>query len=116
MEQPAVVSVDRWSLYGGRVVSLRWSMEQPAVVSVDRWSLYGGRVVSLRWSMEQPAVVSVDRWSLRQLSMYCSLCTVYEAEKEAVEGRAAAAEGKSERTHVERNLTCVEDNQCIEPH
>ena len=36
-------------------------MGQPAVVSVDRWSLYGGRVVSLRWSMEQPAVVSVDR-------------------------------------------------------
>ena len=35
-----VVFVDRWSLYRGALVSLRWSMEQPTVVSVDRWSFY----------------------------------------------------------------------------
>ena len=64
MEQPTVVSVDRWSLYRGALVSLRWPMEQPTVVSVDRWSLYKGALVSLRWSMEQPTVVSIDRWSL----------------------------------------------------
>ena len=34
------------------------------VVSVDRWSLYGGALVSLKWPMEQPTVVIIDRWSL----------------------------------------------------
>ena len=42
MEQPTVVSIDRWSLSRGLLVSLRWSMDQPTVVSVDRWSLYRG--------------------------------------------------------------------------
>ena len=37
----------------GVLVSLRWSTDQPAVVSVDRWSLYRGVLVSLRWSMDQ---------------------------------------------------------------
>ena len=60
MEQPTVVSVDRWSLYRGVLVSLKWFMEQPTVVSVDRWSLYRGVLVSLRWPMEQ----SIDKWSL----------------------------------------------------
>ena len=36
-------------------------MEQPTVVTVDRWSLHRGALVSLRWPMEQPTVVSVDR-------------------------------------------------------
>ena len=45
MEQPTVVSVDRWSLYRGALVSLRWPTEQPTVVSVDRWSLYRGALV-----------------------------------------------------------------------
>ena len=40
MEHPTVVSVDRWSLYRGALVSPRWPMEQPTVVSVDRWSFY----------------------------------------------------------------------------
>ena len=40
MEQPTVVSVDKWSLYRGALVSLSWPMEQPTVVSVDRWSFY----------------------------------------------------------------------------
>ena len=52
MEQSTVVSIDRWSLYRGAVVSLRWPMGQPTVVSVDRWSLYRSAVVSLRWPME----------------------------------------------------------------
>ena len=51
-----MVFLDRWSLYRGVLVSLRWSMDQPAVVFVDRWSLYRGVLVSLRWSMDQPAV------------------------------------------------------------
>ena len=38
-------------------------MEQSTVVSIDRWSLYRGALVSLRLSMEQPTVVSIDRWS-----------------------------------------------------
>ena len=37
-----VVSVDRWSLYRGAVVSLKWSVDQPTVVSVDRWSFHTG--------------------------------------------------------------------------
>ena len=64
MGQPTVVSVDRWSLYRGELVSLGWLMGQPKVVSVDRWSLYRGELVSLGWLMGQPKVVSVDRWSL----------------------------------------------------
>ena len=63
MEQPTVVSIDRWSLYRGALVSLRWPVEQPTVVSIDRWSLYRGALVSLRWPVEQPTVVSIDRWS-----------------------------------------------------
>ena len=35
-----VVSVDRWSLYRGVLVSLRWPMNQPTVVTVDRGDLY----------------------------------------------------------------------------
>ena len=60
------VSVDRWSLNRGVLVSLRWSTEQTTVASVDRWSLNRGVLVSLRWSMDQPTVVSVDRWSLNR--------------------------------------------------
>ena len=33
-------------------------------VFVDRWSLYRGALISLRWSMDQPAVVTMDRWSV----------------------------------------------------
>ena len=36
-------------------------MYQPTVVSVDRWSLYRGALVSLKWSMNQPTVVAIDR-------------------------------------------------------
>ena len=36
-----VVSVDRWSLYRGALVQLKWTMNQPTMVSIDRWSLYG---------------------------------------------------------------------------
>ena len=64
MEQPTVVTIDRWSLYRGALISLRWPMDQSAVVSIDRWSLYRGALVSLRWPMDQSAVVSIDRWSL----------------------------------------------------
>ena len=39
------------------------SRDQVIVVSVDRWSLYGGVVVLLKWTMSQPTVVSIDRWS-----------------------------------------------------
>ena len=39
------------------------SRDQLRVVFVDRWSLYRGALVSLRWPMEQPTVVSIDRWS-----------------------------------------------------
>ena len=54
------------------------SRDQVMVVSVDRWSLYRGASVSLRWPMEQPTVVSIDRWSFytRGLSDR-SHCTVY---------------------------------------
>ena len=40
MNQPTVVSIDRWSLYGGVLVQLKWTMSQPTVVSIDMWSLY----------------------------------------------------------------------------
>ena len=46
------------------------SRDQVIVVSVDRWSLYGGILVQLKWTMNQPAVVSIDRWSLRQDLLY----------------------------------------------
>ena len=39
-DQVTVVSVDRWSLYGGASVKVKWTINQPAVVSIDRWSLY----------------------------------------------------------------------------
>ena len=42
-------------------------MGQTPVVTVDRWSLYRGVLVSLRWPMEQPPMVTVDRWSLGQV-------------------------------------------------
>ena len=45
-------------------------MEQAKVVSIDKWSLYKGTLVSLRWPMEQATVVSIDRRSLRQVSLY----------------------------------------------
>ena len=57
-----IAFTDRWSLYRGALISLRWPMEQPTVVSVDRWSLYRGALVSL--TMEQPTGVAIDRWSL----------------------------------------------------
>ena len=47
-----------------------YDWDQMTVVSVDRWSLYRGARVSLRWPMEQPTVVTIDRWSLRQVSLY----------------------------------------------
>ena len=65
-----VVTVDRWSLYRGALVSLslRWPTVQPTalLVTVDRWSLYRGALVSLRWPTVQPTaiLVTVDRWSL----------------------------------------------------
>ena len=37
-----VLFVDRWSLYRGALVTLRWPMEQPTVVSVDWWPFYTG--------------------------------------------------------------------------
>ena len=40
---------------------------QMIVVSVDRWSLYGGALVQLKWTMNQPTVVSIDRWSYLQV-------------------------------------------------
>ena len=39
------------------------SMNQVMLVSVDRWSLHRGALLSLEWPKEQPAVVSIDRWS-----------------------------------------------------
>ena len=40
MDQVIVVSVDRWSLYRGALVQLKWTMSQTTVVSIDRRSLY----------------------------------------------------------------------------
>ena len=52
-------------------------MEQPTVVSIDRWSLYRGALVSLRWPMHGAAysglcrqVVFLYKWPLRQASLY----------------------------------------------
>ena len=36
-------------------------MDQPTVVSVDRWSSHRGTSISVRGPMDQPTVVSVDR-------------------------------------------------------
>ena len=44
------------------------------MVSVDRWSLYKGALVQLKWTMSQPTVVSADRWSL--LQVYCITCLI----------------------------------------
>ena len=51
-------------------------MEQHAMVSLDRWSLYSCTLVSLRWPTEQPTVVTIYRqvvllykWSLRQVPL-----------------------------------------------
>ena len=40
------------------------SRDQAIVVSVDRWSLYRGVLVQLKWTMDQPIMISIDRWSL----------------------------------------------------
>ena len=32
------------------------------VVFVDRWSLYRGALVSLKWPMKQPTNVTIARW------------------------------------------------------
>ena len=40
MDQVIVVSVEVLSLYRGALVQLKWTMNQPTVVSIDRWSLY----------------------------------------------------------------------------
>ena len=39
-DQVIVVSVDRWSMYGGALVQLKWTMSQSTVVSMDKWSIY----------------------------------------------------------------------------
>ena len=39
-DQVIVTSVDRWSLYRGASVQLKWTMSQPTVVSTHRRSLY----------------------------------------------------------------------------
>ena len=39
-DQVIVVSVDRWFLCGGDLVTLKWTMNQPTVVFTGRWSLY----------------------------------------------------------------------------
>ena len=36
--QVMVASVDRWPIYRGTLVSLKSAVEQPTVVSIDRWS------------------------------------------------------------------------------
>ena len=35
-----LVSVDRWSLYGGALIQLKWTIRQSTEVSIDRWSFY----------------------------------------------------------------------------
>ena len=47
------------------------------MVSVDRWSLYGGPLAQLKWTMSQSTVVYIDKqvvflceWSLRQVALY----------------------------------------------
>ena len=40
------------------------------MVFVDRWSLYRGTLLSLKWPMDQFTMVSLDRWSFRQVSLY----------------------------------------------
>ena len=63
-DQVMVVFVDRWSLYRGALVSLRWLMEYPTVVTIDRWPFYTSDLCRqvhctcciLRWPMDQPAV------------------------------------------------------------
>ena len=39
-DQVMVVFADKWSLYRGALVALRWSVEQPTVASIGRWSFY----------------------------------------------------------------------------
>ena len=41
-----------------------YSRDQVLVVSVDRWSLYRGASVQLKWTIDQPTVASIDRWFL----------------------------------------------------
>ena len=35
-----MVSVDRWSLYGGALIQLKWTMSQSTEVPIDRGSFY----------------------------------------------------------------------------
>ena len=58
-----VVSIDGWSLYGGALVQLKWTMNQPTVVSIDGWSLYGGDLVQLKWTMS-------PQWSQQTSGLY----------------------------------------------
>ena len=47
------------------------SRDQVIVVSVDRWSLYGGTLIQLKWTIDQLTVASIDRWSLNASGLYC---------------------------------------------
>ena len=51
-DQMIVVSVDRWSMYGGALVQLKWAMHQPTMVSMDMWSSYA------KWSSRQVSLQS----------------------------------------------------------
>ena len=52
---------------------------QVVMVSVDRWSLYRGALVQLKWTLSQPTVVSkrqvisICEWSLRQVLLYMGI-------------------------------------------
>ena len=49
--------------YVVRPVCIDHSRDQVMVVFIDRWYLYEGAVVSLRWLPEQSTVVTIERWS-----------------------------------------------------
>ena len=58
-----MVSVDRWSLCRGAMVSPESFTDRRIVVSIDRWSLCRGAMVLPESFTEQRIVVSIDRWS-----------------------------------------------------
>ena len=62
-DQVMMVSVDRWSLYRGALVSLKWPMDQHTLLSVDRWSLYTSDPDRL-----EPALSKLTGWSQHCLS------------------------------------------------
>ena len=69
-DQVFVVFADRWYLYRGAGVSLRWHMDQPTVAFVDRQLFYIQEWFTLLRSENNVVLWQIDSITKQLLSMY----------------------------------------------